>query len=280
MSFIKNIIIVLSIILLLFGCSSTSPTRTATVSFTLRTVDVESVVGATISLVNANGNSDHIYTKVADGHTVSIPDVVYGFYTIEIALNNYETHRYYNFHIAESTVQKDIVFSPERGLNVGDLGPAGGIIFYVKSAVSEGWRYLEAAPHSSEFSSEWGGFNIIVDGLSTAVGAGKRNTELIVETVVNSAALRCKGLDTGGFNDWFLPSTEELNLMYTNLRAKGLGDFGQGPSSIPELNWFYWSSSQPVQSPEAGAIVRDFRNNEQTSHLKYKSFRVRAIRSF
>lgn len=29
---------------------------------------------------------------------------------------------------------------------IGDTGPAGGIVFYDKGEVTDGWRYLEAAP--------------------------------------------------------------------------------------------------------------------------------------
>ena len=32
------------------------------------------------------------------------------------------------------------------GYSIGDIGPAGGYIFYDKGYYSDGWRYLEAAP--------------------------------------------------------------------------------------------------------------------------------------
>ena len=36
------------------------------------------------------------------------------------------------------------VFAQEY--KVGDTGPAGGLIFFDKGALTNGWRYLEAAP--------------------------------------------------------------------------------------------------------------------------------------
>jgi hypothetical protein len=63
---------------------------------------------------------------------------------------------------------------------IGDRGPAGGWIFYDKGIFSNGWRYLEAAPAWTEFEAEWGAYERDVSGTSTAVGTGKRNTELIV----------------------------------------------------------------------------------------------------
>jgi hypothetical protein len=39
---------------------------------------------------------------------------------------------------------------------VGDIGPAGGWIFYDTGQVTDGWCYLETAPVEAEFTAEWG----------------------------------------------------------------------------------------------------------------------------
>jgi hypothetical protein len=69
-----------------------------------------------------------------------------------------------------------------------------------------------------------------VNGTSTAWGFGKANTQAIVRVLSDSgetgrAAQICVNMGYGGFKDWFLPSKDELNLMYKNLKQKGLGGF-------------------------------------------------------
>jgi hypothetical protein len=82
------------------------------------------------------------------------------------------------------------------------------------------------------------------------------------------AAQVCAGLNVNGFGDWFLPGKDELNLMYKNLKQKGLGNFSD--------NW-YWSSSQ---ANDNGAWNQNFRNGYQDSGLKNLAYSVRAIRAF
>jgi hypothetical protein len=157
-----------------------------------------------------------------------------------------------------------------RTYNVGDFGPAGGYIFYDKGVFSAGWRYLEAAPAETEFTAP-SGASLRVSGTSTAVGSGRRNTQLIVEYLnqrgeSGSAEQLCVSLNFDGFTDWFLPSKDELDLMYRNLKQKRLGSFNN--------NW-YWSSS-PANG--LSAWVQDFRDG---GFFDYRSTAtVRAVRAF
>ncbi|WP_461257134.1 CsgG/HfaB family protein [Treponema sp. R80B11-R83G3] len=157
--------------------------------------------------------------------------------------------------------------------NIGDKGPAGGIIFYDKFSTAGGWRYLEAAPKETEQKFPWG--DIGLDGTSAALGDGKRNTELIVrklqEKKIGGAAQYCDDLEYGGYTDWFLPSRDELNLMYQNLKEMKLGDF---------RNDIYLSS---LQSGFQGwyCLGQNFRDGSQNDSTEKKtSFWVRAVRAF
>jgi len=164
---------------------------------------------------------------------------------------------------------------------IGDKGPAGGSIFYDKGVVTNGWRYLEAAPNDIG-PAQWGIFGTNVNGLSTSVGAGRTNTQRIVSVLSQAgddgAALLCSALTINGHSDWFLPSKDELDLMYKNLRQKGLGGFGNG---------WYWSSSQSNGYPNNDAWIQNFSDGTQADASfgnrpseKNRANSIRAIRQF
>ena len=157
---------------------------------------------------------------------------------------------------------------------LGDFGPAGGLVFYDKGVFSNGWRYLEAAPSETEFQAEWGAYEKYVSGTVDGIGRGKQNTQAIVEYLRQTgergkAAQLCAALAYDGFNDWFLPSKDELNMMYRNLKQKGLGEFGD--------KW-YWSSSQ---YNNRDAWVQNFGDGRQGDYgAKIFTYSVRAVRAF
>jgi hypothetical protein len=152
-------------------------------------------------------------------------------------------------------------------IGVGDTGTGGGIVFYDKGYISDGWRYLEAAPAGTEFKAEWGLYGTTVSGTNTGIGTGKRNTEIVAGRG-GTAAEKCRALNIGGYRDWFLPSKDELNLMYTNLKARGLGGFSD--------SW-YWSSSEHSSSH---AWSQYFSTGSQSSFGKNLTASVRAVRAF
>ncbi|MCQ2412119.1 MAG: DUF1566 domain-containing protein [Sphaerochaetaceae bacterium] len=176
---------------------------------------------------------------------------------------------------------------------VGETGPAGGIIFYV-DASKKGITYYEAAPKSAEqadvyFGNFYDGSDFIhnlIDGADTAsVGTGKTNTAAIMAVskqagikiyrdqfpeneITDFAAKVATSCTAGGKNDWYLPSLDELNLMYNNLKKNGLGQFE---------NANYWTSTQS----EMQSAVINFVNGELLGgkNYEYQNY-VRPIRSF
>jgi len=160
---------------------------------------------------------------------------------------------------------------------IGDTGPAGGIIFYDKGKATEGWRFLEAAPNDQSVGIQWYNGSYIDIKTGTAIGTGRANTDAIIaaQGAGSYAAALCDSLVIGDYDDWFLPSKDELNLMYTNLKKAGLGGFGGV--------WF-WSSSQRYDYVLYDlAWEQNFFDGEQDKYRRYTKFdkfAVRAVRAF
>lgn len=204
---------------------------------------------------------------------------------------------------------------------IGDEGPAGGVIFYDKGEYSDGWRYLEAAPadlvlldgvptidltfdfyYSDDYYQVFGYYrkdassnNMFVNGVETlgsskasdltgtGIGAGKRNTELLVKAMgdktyytmgakkVAYAAKLCHDLIFNGFDDWFLPSKDELNLMYVNLCKEDIGDFDEDS---------YWSSSETDFSSDYAWRQQFYGVGQQSYGTRDYAHRMRPVRAF
>ncbi|MBN2396454.1 MAG: DUF1566 domain-containing protein [Candidatus Atribacteria bacterium] len=166
-----------------------------------------------------------------------------------------------------------------------DTGPAGGLIFYVKEGgYSDGWMYLEAAPATTEWADkQWGSYGTEIGGTGIGIGSGQSNTTTIVTWLDNNTddtygdvtnktdrvAYLCDALTLGGYSDWFLPSKDELNEMYTELNIAGVGGFG---------DYGYWSSSEYNANDAWGQGFSDGYQYNYGYKNDYR--RVRAVRAF
>lgn len=104
---------------------------------------------------------------------------------------------------------------------------------------------------------------------------GQANTTAIIEQVGHtlSAASLCKSHTGGGFNDWYLPATWELNQCYNaaNIVNEVLGDVnGFKPS-------YYWTSTESYSS---SAWHQYFTNGFTVYNDKNGTYNVRAVRRF
>lgn len=130
---------------------------------------------------------------------------------------------------------------------VGKVGPGGGIVFHVSPggflAGPDGdtlLHHLEAAPADIAVGGtmvfHWSGNTDTVAGTGLFVGAGAANTARAVQLTGGDMADRAVTLADGyannGKDDWFLPSRDELDLMYFHKDViGGFGDFDYGSSS-------------------------------------------------
>ena len=146
----------------------------------------------------------------------------------------------------------------------------GGIIFKV-NVFGNG---MVAAPSDYRNGIAWGCYDqLIEDADGQKIGKGDDNTKAIVKSCSETvfAAKYCSDFVSEGYDDWFLPSIEELELMYTELHANSLGGFSGDA--------LYWSSSQNFS---LGAWALNFSDGARiNSHNKSdKGIKVRTVRTF
>jgi hypothetical protein len=122
----------------------------------------------------------------------------------------------------------------------------------------------------------WNGSYVLTNATGTAIGTGLTNTNLIVSVqgAGSYAAKLCADLVLGGYDDWFLPSRDELQKIGENRVA--LGEFSEcGSMSMEPCS--YWSSSE-INNNDAYAY--SFRSSNSFINGKGGWYRVRAIRYF
>jgi hypothetical protein len=155
----------------------------------------------------------------------------------------------------------------------------------MEEELSSIWTEI-AAPTDQSAGAAWGCFDTNLPGASeTAIGTGNQNTTDIENGCITSgtAADICANLTLGGFDDWFLPSKDELYLMYSNI--------GQGSSLVNVggfSNDYYWSSTEVGDDDETtvglasstDAWGQGFGSGTQPNFGKFYTLYVRSVRAF
>ena len=168
-----------------------------------------------------------------------------------------------------------IAFSQSAEYRIGQQGPSGGLVFYDKGVMTDGWRYLEVSPFPAQVMLPWD-LSLLDIPTDSAIGSGKANTERIAATQANgkdsssTAAQYCADLVFNDYSDWFLPSKDELELLYRQYSTNQLGEF-------MSIGYGYWTSTQYDQKK---AWAQGFYAGVQGRIGKTEMFLVRPIRSF
>ena len=173
---------------------------------------------------------------------------------------------------------------------VGDLYQ-GGVVFYILEEgdtdyVAGETHGLIAAVADQGSGIQWynGSFQT-TEATGTAVGTGSANTDAIISAQGLEISSYAAGLAkayaatitdfeifTGGYTVWFLPSKDELNLMYSNIgQGSLLGNIGNFADD------YYWSSTEYDNNI---AWLQNFSNGYQYDFNKDITFNVRAVRAF
>lgn len=168
-----------------------------------------------------------------------------------------------------------IVIPTKSGYSVGDIGPAGGYIFYDKGEytpyvyeynASEKWRYLEAAPKDTSNKFSWGAVGDYLANTVSDIGGGRHNTDVIVLKYPYNypAARACKDFEVNGFDDWFLPSKGEMEKLILFYSSK----YPYNPMGLQcNFGTAYYHSSTEISSGTNWAGF--FRENSETGDKAY-----------
>jgi uncharacterized protein (TIGR02145 family) len=158
-----------------------------------------------------------------------------------------------------------------------------GVIFYIDATGQHG---LVGSSKDLTQTISWGCNGTIINGADgIALGTGSQNTTDIInscsEISINDspAARICKKYTGGGYNDWYLPSQDELYLLYLNKTIFVTNIYTNEGGFETSSNSYYWSSSEFDNSK---VWVQNFYTGNKSTNSKYGIYQgnIRAIRSF
>jgi hypothetical protein len=242
-------------------------------------VDIANALNVTTS---ANGSICLYVYGTAD----LLVDVA-GFYT-----DHNHDDRYYT-----KTEVDDALKCAVQGLScsVGDMGPGGGIVFYVDLTAPAGSNYLEVAcagwsdgtcggTDLNDPTAAWGCVSQEINGANgTVIGTGEQNTIDIVNDCATAgiAASLASNLILNSQTDWFLPSKDELNALcawaYNYPICYGNNSDGATLTYGGFLTDIYWSSSE---SSGAYAWHQNFYGGQAIHTKSDRGYHIRPVRAF
>jgi hypothetical protein len=152
-------------------------------------------------------------------------------------------------------------------IQIGDL-INGGIVFHVDASGEHGL----VASNSYIGNATFGCINQLIDDTEEGIAdyplapIGLSNSNFIASRCAENgtAAKICLSYSVDGYSDWFLPSKDELNLMYLNIKEQMVANY-------------HWSSTE---YNKRFAWQQHFASGTQYKIYKNINAYVRAVRAF
>ena len=142
--------------------------------------------------------------------------------------------RSYLITSVDTTYSNQLSFTTAASSSYLSVGQTfqGGIIFYLADDGQSGLIVTASNIGTTKFGCE----GTEIGGTSQGLWSGKQNTDRILSVCSesNTAAAMCASYVYQGYDDWYLPSWDELIVMRQNLHNNGIGNF----------SWWLWSSSE------------------------------------
>jgi len=146
----------------------------------------------------------------------------------------------------------------------------GGVIFYLDASGKHG---IIATAKDFEEPGFWSKKDTLNGAQAAKLGAGRNNSNNIYKAqgepqteADDYAVIECIKLIENGYDDWYLPSKNELNQMY--LRKDVIGGF---------TTFSYWSSTE-VDATKAW--FQNFGTGKQIKEVKTAGYAIRPVRYF
>lgn len=166
------------------------------------------------------------------------------------------------FSIQSCQEDKDVLY-PNKKIEIGQ-NYNGGTIFYIDDTGTHGL----IADDSYQTTNIWGSTSISTASKDITIGSGQSNTTKIVSVqscyYASNAACYCNDYIKDGYDDWYLPSLKEIELIGKN-------------TEILNDSYSYWTSSE---YSTGSAYYYNTQNITNKYTSKSTNFRVIPIRSF
>ncbi len=245
-----------------FSLSNTTAYTGTAVSFTDSTINTPTSWSWDFGDSNTSTSQNPSHTYAAEGD-----------YTVSLTVTN---------TAGSNEKLKTVYITAASPPVVGDF-MQGGVVFYIFQSGDTGYvsgetHGLVCAVSNQVSGMQWRNGSYTTTGATgTAIGTGATNTAAIVSNqgFGSYAAQLCNDLTLNGYSDWFLPSMDELNKMYTNKSAINTTAGNNSGSSFS--NGYYWSSTEYTNY---FAWTQFFLTGNRNPSYKYSTINVRAVRAF